>query len=102
VGATTMSVIVANLERDGAVSRRPHSDHGRIQVIEITESGRKLLARCKSAVYATEETLLAGVSSTDEKVIRRWLAMVALLADQIDSSGSALDTTHAGRPKASH
>jgi DNA-binding MarR family transcriptional regulator len=77
----TVSIIVANLERAGAVSRRPHAQHGRIQVIEITGPGRKLLARCKSAVYATEATLLAGVPSTDERVIRQWLVMVALQAD---------------------
>jgi DNA-binding MarR family transcriptional regulator len=79
----TMSVIVGNLERDGAVSRRPHAEHGRIQVIEITESGRKLLARCKSAVYAAEAALLAGVSSKDEQVIRRWLVMVAMQVEQV-------------------
>ena len=36
----TMSVIVSNLERSGAVSRRPHAVHGRIQHIEVTEAGR--------------------------------------------------------------
>ena len=80
----TMSVIIANLERDGAVSRRPHAEHGRIQVIEITDSGRRLLARCKAAVAAAEAALLAGVPSTDERAIRRWLVMVAQQAERVN------------------
>jgi DNA-binding MarR family transcriptional regulator len=78
----TMSVIVGNLERDGAVSRRPHAEHGRIQVIEITEAGRELLARCKAAVAGVEASLLAGLSSTDERTIRRWLVQIARQSEQ--------------------
>ncbi len=73
----TMSVIVGNLERVGAVSRRPHKEHGRIQIIEITEAGRALLARCKSAVKLAEAALLVGVTKTDEVVVRRWLVQIA-------------------------
>ncbi|PHM61719.1 putative HTH-type transcriptional regulator [Xenorhabdus ishibashii] len=73
----TMSVIVGNLERAGMVLRRPHKEHGRIQIIEITDAGRELLVRCKSAVQPTETILLAGVSNADEIVVRRWLVQVA-------------------------
>ena len=73
----TMSVIVANLERVGAVLRRPHEVHGRIQIIEITEAGQELLARCKFAAQSAEQALLAGVSQTDESVVRRWLVQIA-------------------------
>ena len=72
-----MSVIVANLERGGAVSRRPHAVHGRIQHIEVTEAGRQLLAKCRIRVKAVEDELLAGVSRADEQVIRRWLVLAA-------------------------
>lgn len=74
----TMSVIVGNLERHGAVSRHPHAVHGRIQHIEVTEAGRQLLAKCRSRVKAVEEELLAEVSQADEQVIRRWLVSAAL------------------------
>ncbi len=74
----TMSVIVANLERIGAVSRRPHAVHGRIQHIEVTKGGRRLLAKCRRRVKAVEEELLAGVSQADGRVIRRWLVNAAL------------------------
>ena len=74
----TMSVIVSNLERNGAVLRRPHEVHGRIQHIEVTAAGRRLLAKCRARVKAVEEDLLAGISRGDEQMIRRWLVKVAL------------------------
>jgi len=73
----TMSVIVANLERGGAVSRRPHAVHGRIQQIEVTEAGRQLLARCRTCVRPVEDELLAGVTRADEQIVRLWLVKVA-------------------------
>lgn len=74
----TMSVIVANLERRGAVSRRPHAVHGRIQHIEATAAGRQLLARCRARVTAVETELLRAVSAGEEKIIRRWLVQAAV------------------------
>jgi DNA-binding MarR family transcriptional regulator len=85
----TMSVIIANLERAGAVVRRPHAEHGRIQVIETTAAGRRLLKRCKTAVYAVEATLLADVPARDEAIIRRWLVEIARSVGDIDVTHDA-------------
>lgn len=74
----TMSVIVSNLERSGAVARRPHEVHGRIQHIEITGAGRLLLAKCRACVEPVESVLLSGSSRREEKKIRQWLVKVAL------------------------
>ncbi|SEE32832.1 DNA-binding transcriptional regulator, MarR family [Rhizobiales bacterium GAS191] len=74
----TVSVIVGNLERSGAVTRRAHSVHGRIQHIDVTASGRQLLARCRRLVQALEQDLQAGLSLREEQLIRRWLVAVAL------------------------
>ena len=73
----TMSVIVKNLEKAGMISKLPHPEHGRIQIIEITQLGKALLLQCKGAVKSTENRLLSGVSESDEKVIRKWLVNVA-------------------------
>jgi len=73
----TMNVILSNLERDGAIARRAHAEHGRIQVNEITPAGRALLARCKQAVKAVEEQLLAGMTLAEEKAVRKWLVQAA-------------------------
>lgn len=73
----TMSVIVSNLERAGFLSRKPHAQHGRIQVIELTEAGRQQLAHSKEVVRQVEEALLKNVAVEDESIIRRWLVAVA-------------------------
>lgn len=73
----TVSVIVANLERMGAIARAPHAVHGRVLQIEVTPAGNDLLARCKSSVESVDQALLAGLSSDEGQVIRRWLVCIA-------------------------
>lgn len=92
----TMSVIVGNLERAGAISRRAHEVHGRIRIIEITEAGRELLARCKSAAQSVEAMLLAGVSQADEIVVRRWLVGVAKNLDAVERGALASSVRASG------
>jgi DNA-binding MarR family transcriptional regulator len=93
----TVSLIVANLERAGALARRAHDVHGRIQHLDVTTSGRALLAQCKRRVDALEEKLNAGLSTRDEQAIRSWLVRVALGAVQASSAatpGKTLPSSH--------
>jgi len=73
----TVSVIVANLERAGAVVRRPHAIHGRIRQIDLSRAGRTLLATCRRRVQAIEGGLIEGLSPAEERAVRRWLVRVA-------------------------
>jgi DNA-binding MarR family transcriptional regulator len=86
----TMSVIVGNLQRTGLISRRPHEQHGRVLIIEITEEGLQLLARCKLAAQQAETALLKNVSVADEVAIRRWLTEVAKNFDDSKLNNNAL------------
>jgi DNA-binding MarR family transcriptional regulator len=74
----TVSVIVANLERSGAIERRPHAVHGRIQHIDVTPGGNALLKSCRERVREIERQLLNGLTPDEEQLIRRWLVRVAL------------------------
>ena len=74
----TVSVIVGNLKRSGAVTSRPHAVHGRIQQLEITTAGREILARCKPLVHALEERLAAGLTAREQEIVRHWLVAVAV------------------------
>jgi len=74
----TVSVIVANLERSGAIERRPHAIHGRIQHIDVTPAGKALLKSCRERVREIEQQLLSGLTADEERVIRRWLVSVAM------------------------
>lgn len=76
----TVSLIVGNLERADAVARRPHAVHGRIQMLELTEKGRALLARARERAHAIEAALLAGTGVKEERIVRAWLVRVALAA----------------------
>jgi len=73
----TVSVIVANLERAGAIARHPHPVHRRIRHIELTGKGKHLLAQCGERVRAIEQDIVNGLSAEEETAIRRWLARVA-------------------------
>lgn len=77
----TVSLIVSNLERGGALARRPHDVHGRIQHLDLTEAGRALLARARARAHAIDATLHAGLDAAGERVLRAWLVRVALARD---------------------
>ncbi|OBQ73699.1 MarR family winged helix-turn-helix transcriptional regulator [Mesorhizobium erdmanii] len=73
----TLSVIVANLERAGSLMRKPHAVHGRIQHIDLSDSGRALLKKCRERVQAIEAELTEGLSAAEERAVRRWLVGIA-------------------------
>ena len=73
----TVSVIVANLERMGAVARTPHAVHGRIQHLDVTAHGRALLAKCRARVHALDRDLADDLTPSEERAIRRWLVRSA-------------------------
>jgi len=77
----TISATIANLERAGLVSRRPHEAHGRIQHLDITEHGQTLLTTSRTRVRAIERELMEGLSPEEEQTIRRWLVRVATTED---------------------
>lgn len=74
----TLSVIVANLLRAGAVVRRPHAVHGRIQQLDLSDSGKTLLAACRKRVHAIERGLVADMTASETEGVRKWLVRVAL------------------------
>jgi len=74
----TMSLIVANLERMGAIQRRADPVHGRILHIEATASGKLLLSKCRRRVQVVERQLRNALGKTPETAVKAWLVAVAL------------------------
>ena len=74
----TVSVIIANLEKSGLVSRSPHAVHGRIQQLDLTDAGRDRLAAARKKIHALDGALRHSLSKEDEQVVRRWLVAVAI------------------------
>ncbi|KUM28851.1 MarR family transcriptional regulator [Mesorhizobium loti] len=73
----TVSVIVGNLEKAGSLVRKPHAVHGRIQHLDLTDSGQALLKKCRERVQKLEGDLTARLSPDEERAVRRWLVGVA-------------------------
>ena len=74
----TVSVIVANLTRRGAVVRIPHAVHGRIQQIEATDAGLDLFGRCEERTRGLEERLRGEIAVEDRPIVRRWLNAIVV------------------------
>jgi DNA-binding MarR family transcriptional regulator len=60
VTAQTMQGVLANLERDGVIRRRPDPRNARVLRGALTAKGRSLLARAHIAVAVVEERLAAS------------------------------------------
>ncbi len=73
----TISVIVKNLKRMEALSSRPHAIHGRIQHLDLTPAGKKILTLCSKRVDAFQKSLTGGLSKSEETIIKQWLISVA-------------------------
>lgn len=74
----TVGVIIANLERDGAINKTPHPVHGRVLQWTLTRHGSDLLDQCRRRVTRVEQRLVAGLGAKEEVIIRRWLSKIAL------------------------
>lgn len=73
----TVSVIIHNLERDGAIRKTPHPVHGRVLQWTLTSHGATLLEKCRQIAQAQERRLAAGLDDRAERVIRQWLSKIA-------------------------
>ena len=73
----TISLIVANLERDGRLRRAVSPTHGRIQPMELTEAGLALLAQCRERTRHLDARLSAGLTPDQEHFLRHWLVEIA-------------------------
>jgi DNA-binding MarR family transcriptional regulator len=70
------TVVVADLEAQGLVKRRPHPTDGRAKVVEATRKGKEL-ARRADAILATPPPGLSALNAKDLETLRRILERVA-------------------------
>jgi DNA-binding MarR family transcriptional regulator len=73
----TVSVIIRNLERDGAIKQTPHPVHGRVLQWTLTRRGETLLGKCRRHAQALERRLVAGLPVKAQVAVRRWLSKIA-------------------------
>jgi DNA-binding MarR family transcriptional regulator len=70
------TVLVADLESQGLVRRRPHPTDGRAKLVEATRKG-KALARRADAILAAPPAALEALPEADLETLRRILERVA-------------------------
>lgn len=80
----TVGVIIANLERDGAIRKTADPVHGRRLQWTLTPHGLALLEQSRRRALALERRLAQGLTPESERVIRQWLAGIAIGLQQED------------------
>ena len=73
----TMHTAVLRLETAGLLERRPRNQ--RVVLVRPTKRGRRTLEAATERVRAVERTALAGLSRSDERTVRTWLANTAAM-----------------------
>jgi DNA-binding MarR family transcriptional regulator len=73
VTAQAMHPIVVELDRRGLAARRNDPRDGRIQLVRLTERGKKLLAACQQASVLAEARAFAGLSRSEVDALRKTL-----------------------------
>ena len=73
----TMSVIVANLERKGALVRRPHANNARIRGLEATDLGRESLRDGRGRIETWRKRIADAIPDGAAPAIDAWLRRVA-------------------------
>lgn len=76
IDRTTMVALLDALQAKGLVSRHPHADDRRRNVVELTEPGQDTLRRATAASDEAERTLLAPLSARDGERLRDFLRAV--------------------------
>jgi DNA-binding MarR family transcriptional regulator len=76
IDRTTMVAVVDELERLGAVERRRDPGDRRANALRLTASGRRLLARARTAVAGAEEAFLAPLPEPEQRRLRAALRLL--------------------------
>jgi DNA-binding MarR family transcriptional regulator len=75
--------MLAGLERDGWITRRPHPSDRRTQQAHLTDAGKRRLARAKVAVAKREAELEESFDTAQRAEVRAWLNAVSLACEQL-------------------
>ncbi len=88
--------ILATLEREGLVERRPHPTHGRILQAHLTPEGRTRLDAAQPAVRRLERAIERDFTPVEIETVKAWLVASAQLLE-----GRAASRRARGRPSRS-
>jgi DNA-binding MarR family transcriptional regulator len=86
----SMAQTLARLERDGLIRRRSHPSNRRIQLIELTATGREALPRSKAILLKGNERVLAGFTADEAGLFLSLLKRACdnLIPNETDMTGN--------------
>jgi DNA-binding MarR family transcriptional regulator len=82
------NLLVAALQREGLIERRPHPTHGRILEIHPTAEGKRRLDLAYPSVIELEDRITSGTSEDQLAVIKQWLVHTAVTLTTPDPTDS--------------
>ena len=72
-----MNGVLATLERESLIERRPHPTHGWILQATLTSEGQRRLEAANPAVRSLRRTIERGFSSDEIATVKTWLVATA-------------------------
>jgi len=82
----TMHTSILSLEAAGLVERRAKNQ--RVVLVRPTSEGRERLAAATRRVRRVEHAVLDGLSREEERIVRTWLATVAVMTAGTEKTGA--------------
>jgi DNA-binding MarR family transcriptional regulator len=76
VDPSTVAKMLARLERDGLIERRPDVEDARVSRVSLTGRGRDLVQPVLEIWNRTEARLVDGLNETEQVLLRRLLLQV--------------------------
>ena len=76
VKASTMNVMIKRMEKGGLIERRPDPEDGRISRVYITDNGRDICEKSRTAMKKMEEDMFKDLTKEELVIFRRLLIQV--------------------------
>jgi DNA-binding MarR family transcriptional regulator len=92
-----MNGVLATLEREGLVKRRPHPTHGRILQVTLSGEGRRRLRTATPTVRALEAAIERDFTADQLATVKAWLVASAKRLEGIAVSPDASGALGRGR-----
>jgi DNA-binding MarR family transcriptional regulator len=81
--------VLATLERESLIERRPHPTHGRILQATLTSEGQRRLETANPSVRALERGIERGLTSDEIATVKTWLVATAQRLERATESRAA-------------
>jgi MarR family transcriptional regulator, organic hydroperoxide resistance regulator len=76
IDVSTATKMLARLERDGVITRRPDPHDGRVSLVSLTDHGQALVQPVIDTWSAIEGRLRQGMTDVEQALLRRLLAQM--------------------------